>query len=359
MYLDGLETSPILKEMHLGGGTPTFFSPAHLERLVNTISQSITLADEYSFSFEAHPNSTSSEHLQTLFNAGFQRISIGVQDVSANILKAINRFQTEEQVEEVTLSAREIGYSSINYDIIYGLPFQTIENIDNTMAFIEKMRPDRIAFYSYAHVPWKSKGQRAFTDEDVPYGITKQALKERGELALENMGYLPIGMDHYALPTDSLSVAHQSGKMHRNFMGYTDQYSQSMIGLGASSISDSWSMFVQNEKKIEDYQKSIKAGILPIYCGHELNVDEKETRQKMLDLICRDQMNWTSGGITATIIKNNMDQLQEMQKDGLLKVSSSSIEVTPLGQKLIRNICSAIDPKLQNETAEMRFSQAI
>lgn len=359
LYLSQLNVRPVLKEMHLGGGTPTFFSPSQLKRLISAIRESVELADDYSFSFEAHPNSTTTEHLGTLFTLGFNRISIGVQDVSPEILKAINRYQTEEQVARVTTEARSIGYTSINYDIIYGLPFQTVYHIEATMQFISRMMPDRIAFYSYAHVPWKSKAQRAFTDQDVPYGNEKQKLKESGEAALESLGYYAIGMDHFALRTDSLFLAYQEGKMHRNFMGYTDQYTRCMIGLGASSISDCWSMFIQNEKKIEDYQKCINAGLIPICSGHELTDEEMLTRQKMLDLICRDQLTWSKGSTTESIIYENYDELIDMCTDGLITMHENQIRLTPLGQKFIRNICATIDPKLKSEAETVRFSQAI
>ena len=167
LYLDQLEKRPVIRELHLGGGTPTFFHPDELDRLLTGIITSTELSSSHSLSFEAHPNSTIAGHLEVLYSHGFRRISIGIQDVNPNILKAINRHQTTEQIESMTMDARRIGYTSINYDIIYGLPFQTIDHIEETLQFVLKMKPDRLAFYGYAHVPWKSKGQRAFTDNDI------------------------------------------------------------------------------------------------------------------------------------------------------------------------------------------------
>jgi oxygen-independent coproporphyrinogen III oxidase len=359
IYLENFKTTPILKELHLGGGTPTFFAPDQLERLVKTICSSIPIALEHSFSFEAHPNSTSHDHLKTLYDLGFRRISIGVQDVSPDILKAINRIQTKEQIAEVTTSARNIGYTSINYDLIYGLPFQHDKHVYDTMDFVADHMPDRIAFYSYAHVPWKSQSQRAFTDRDVPFGLAKHKLRSIGEILLTSMGYHTVGMDHFAVSTDSLYRAHAQGKMHRNFMGYTDQYTRSMIGLGSSSISDCRDTFVQNEKTVEAYTDAIAHGKLPIYNGHELSPEEIITRGYMLDLICRDQVKWEPEESLHKLIAMNKNELQDMQIDGLLELNERQLRVTKMGQKFIRNICAALDPKLSKRSEQPQFSQAI
>ncbi len=353
IYLDSFETTPVIKELHLGGGTPTFFDPLELRRLISYITSSVEVAADHSFSFEAHPNSTTAEHLMELYDLGFKRLSIGVQDVSPKILKAINRHQTVEQVRVTTELAREIGYDSINYDIIYGLPFQTEEHIHQTMDLIDEMRPDRIAFYSYAHVPWKSKGQRAYDEKDLPMGTAKQHLKDVGEARLIDMGYLTIGMDHYALPTDQLYISYQAGQMHRNFMGYTDQYTRCMIGLGASSISDCWDMYIQNEKHVEDYQRIVSTGQLPIIKGHGLTKCESETRGYILQLICQ-------GEVTIAAIESvSPDRYLGLIKDGLVSMKNDQIKVTETGQKFIRNICAAIDPKYIAQAEQQVFSKAI
>ncbi|MBN4047307.1 oxygen-independent coproporphyrinogen III oxidase, partial [bacterium AH-315-P13] len=241
LYCNLLEEKPKIKELHLGGGTPTFFSPQNLTMLINSIVNSATLANGYEFSFEGHPNNTTREHLQALFDVGFRRVSYGVQDYNETVQKAIHRIQPFENVKQATEMAREIGYTSVGHDIIFGLPFQTLEHIEYTIIKTKELLPDRLAFYSYAHVPWiKGNGQRGFKEADLPSPSLKREQYQLGKKLLSKAGYHEIGMDHFALPTDSLFKAMKTHKLHRNFMGYTASKTQTMIGLGVSSISDSW-----------------------------------------------------------------------------------------------------------------------
>lgn len=360
IYLQNLEQRPKIKEIHLGGGTPTFFDAENLKRLISTILEGADLTDDYEFSFEAHPNSTSSVHLKTLYQLGFRRISIGVQDVSPNILSAINRKQTADEVRGVTAWARAIGYTSINYDIIYGLPFQKPSNILDTAKFIAEQRPDRIAFYSYAHVPWKSASQRAFTIKDVPAGVEKNELYDIGRYLLEMEDYMAVGMDHFCLHDEALYNAYQKGEMHRNFMGYTPNYTKCSIALGASSISDSWSMYVQNEKHVETYQEKVNQGILPIIKGHKLSKTEGMMRKHILNLMCKDATYWNENSQDAIAISPFLSNLDELVNDGLVTYNNSSIQITDLGKFFIRNICSAIDPIFQGSSSGNQvFSKAI
>lgn len=356
IYLNHFDTKPVIKEIHLGGGTPTFFDPENLTRMLTTILDSAVLADDYEFSFEAHPNSTTREHLSSLYDLGFRRISVGVQDVSPNILKAINRQQTSEEVANVTTWAREIGYTSVNYDIIYGLPFQRPMDVWETTKFIAEQKPDRLAFYSYAHVPWKSAGQRAFTIDDVPTGKYKNDLYSLGRYLLEVEGYKSVGMDHFCLPTDSLYESYEKGNMHRNFMGYTNNYTRCSVALGASSISDSWGMYVQNEKHIETYQEIVNSGKLPIIKGHQLDSSEQNTRKHILDLMCRDNTQW--GAINA--LNPDQEILSDLASDDLVTFTDNSIQVTEAGRYFVRNICSAIDPLFaESKNGKQVFSKAI
>jgi oxygen-independent coproporphyrinogen-3 oxidase len=254
LYCDLFPRKPIIREIHLGGGTPTFFSPENLERLINGILQFATIAPEHEFSFEGHPNNTTKKHLQSLYDLGFRRVSFGVQDYSTTVQEAIHRIQPFHNVAKVTFWAKEIGYTSIGHDLIFGLPFQTITEVKDTIDKTKSLFPDRLAFYSYAHVPWiKGNGQRGFNDEDLPKDDEKRMLYEEGKKQLAQNGYHEIGMDHFALDKDSLYTSFNEGKLHRNFMGYTASKTQLMIGLGVSSISDSWYSFAQNEKTLEDY----------------------------------------------------------------------------------------------------------
>ena len=207
LYMNIFPKKPIIKEIHLGGGTPTFFAPEELVRLTEGILQGGQQSSDFEFGFEAHPNSTTPEHLQQLYNVGYRRLSIGVQDFSDRILQLINRHQTAEQVTEVTEMARQIGYSSINYDLVFGLPKQSEKDIMHTIYRIRQLKPDRIAFYSYAHVPWIKPSQRAYNVHDLPQGMEKRNLYEIGRTLLEGIGYYEIGLDHFALKHDSLFTA--------------------------------------------------------------------------------------------------------------------------------------------------------
>ena len=247
LYLQLLEDKPFVREIHLGGGTPTFFSPKNLTRLIKGILKDSLLAIDYNFSFEGHPNNTSKEHLQALYDLGFRRVSYGVQDYNLEVQKAIHRIQPFENVKKVTEWAREIGYTSVGHDIIFGLPYQTLEHVKYTIEKTKELKPDRIAFYSYAHVPWiKGNGQRGYSEEHLPSPELKREQYETGKQWLEKMGYAEIGMDHFALPNDELFEAMNNKTLHRNFMGYTTSPSKIMLGLGVSAISDSWTAFSQN-----------------------------------------------------------------------------------------------------------------
>ena len=215
------EEKPLIRELHLGGGTPTFFSPGNLVKLVKGLLENAQVHTDARFGFEAHPGNTTDEHLEALYSVGFRRISIGVQDFNPVVLAMINRHQTFEQVKHLTLKAREIGYTSVNYDIVYGLPQQKNCSMMQTMLRVIQLKPDRIAFYSYAHVPWIKPGQRSYTEKDLPDADHKIAIYETGRNALELAGYEDIGMDHFALRSDELYKAATQERLHRNFMGYT------------------------------------------------------------------------------------------------------------------------------------------
>ena len=250
-----------LEEIHLGGGTPTFFSPSELKRLITGITETVSLSPNAQLGFEAHPGSTSDEHLSVLNDLGFSRVSFGIQDYDPIVQKAIHREQSFESIALVHQKARDLGYSSISHDLVFGLPKQQLEGFIETVEKTISLLPDRISLYSYAHVPWiKGNGQRGFNDDDLPTATTKRALYETAKRLFLKAGYVEIGMDHFALPTDELAIAAQQKKLHRNFMGYTTQQSPLLIGLGMSAISDSWFGFAQNEKKISDYFQRIAQG---------------------------------------------------------------------------------------------------
>ena len=358
MYKKTLGNGAIkISEIHLGGGTPTFFAPANLERLIDGILLGNEKTDNASFSFEAHPANTTKEHLQTLFDLGFRRLSLGIQDFDDQVQKVINRRQTVEDVELVMHAAREIGYDSINFDLIYGLPKQTMNTIYTTFELSLALSPDRISFYSYAHVPWIKPGQRGFTEHDLPEGEDKLKLYKLGKEMIQAAGYRDVGMDHFAKIQDALFTASEDGTLHRNFMGYADRYTPLMIGLGVSSISDAWSAFGQNVKTVEEYHALINEGKLPVFKGHLLHEEDLVIRQYILDMMCRGKV----------ILKKDFslnskicERLIPLIEDKLVTKEGNIIQITEVGRSFLRNVCMVFDESLQKTKERSNlFSQAI
>lgn len=361
LYCSLFDHKPIIKEIHLGGGTPTFFSKENLTLLIKGILKNATKASTYEFSFEGHPNNTTKEHLQTLYNLGFRRVSFGVQDYSLAVQKAIHRIQPFQNVAKVTFWAKEIGYTSIGHDLVFGLPFQNTNDIKDTILKTKALLPDRISFYSYAHVPWiKGNGQRGFQDIDLPKDDEKRAIYEEGKKLLLEIGYHEIGMDHFALKTDAMYKAYQSKKLHRNFMGYTASKTDLMIGLGVSSISDSWTSFAQNEKSLEAYYDRIEANELPVFRGHHLTEKDLKIRQHILNLMCHFETSWSKETMRFEELDRVLDYLKEMEFDGLITKELNTLYVTEKGKAFVRNICMAFDLKLiEKEPNTQLFSMTI
>jgi len=359
MYRDLLGEAPLIKEIHLGGGTPTFFSPDNLKRLIGTIVNSGKVGSETEMSFEAHPNNTTAEHMQVLYDLGFRRISLGIQDFDPAVQEIVNRVQPFEKVEEVTRQAREIGYTSVNFDLIYGLPKQSAETVADTIRKTIRLMPDRIAFYSYAHVPWMKPAQKMF-EQHLPTHEVKRNLYELGKSMLEDQGYYEIGMDHFALKTDSLYLASQQGKLHRNFMGYSTNATKLLVGLGASSISDTWTAFGQNIKSVEPYMQCVNDGRLPVYRGHLLNEEDLMVRQHILNIMCRSHTEWSRESAEAEVLNYAMSRLQEMAQDKIVELDQDSIRVYENGKPFIRNVCMALDLRMWRKKPETTlFSSTI
>ncbi|PKB00370.1 oxygen-independent coproporphyrinogen-3 oxidase [Flavobacteriaceae bacterium MAR_2009_75] len=359
MYRDLLGKRPKIKQLHLGGGTPTFFSVENLQLLINGIFRIADRANDYEFSFEGHPNSTTKEQLQALYDLGFRRVSYGVQDYNLTVQMAINRIQPFINVRQASQWAREIGYTSLGHDIIFGLPHQTKEHVEDTILKTQDLQPDRIAFYSYAHTPWlKGNGQRGYKESDLPTGEIKRQQYELGKAILLNNGYFEIGMDHFSLPTDSLYKALESGSLHRNFMGYTNTATQLLIGLGASSIGDSWFGFAQNVKGIDEYQHLVDNDIIPIFRGHILTDEDQIIRKHILNLMCRFKTYWSP--TEDEFFANRLKDLKEMVYDGLVEVLDRQLRVTEKGRPFVRNVCMAFDLHLQRKAPETRlFSMTV
>lgn len=360
LYVELFEEKPKLKELHLGGGTPTFFSPQNLKTLLEGIFETVDIAEHQEFSFEGHPNNTTRDHLQTLYDLGFRRVSFGVQDYDPKVQKAINRIQPFENVKNVTEWAKEIGYRGISHDLVFGLPHQSWEAMEYTIRKTMELKPDRLAFYSYAHVPWvKGVGQRGFDENDLPSGEEKRRLYEDGKKLLEDLGYIEVGMDHFSLEHDDLYQSLIQKKLHRNFMGYTSSNTQLMVGLGMSAISDSWYAFAQNVKTVEEYQKIVEEGEIPVVKGHILDDEDLTVRRHILNLMCQLETTFTDKN-SFPELDNAFEMLKEMEKDDLVEIYDNQIKITEKGRAFTRNVAMVFDLRMMRNKPETRiFSMTI
>ncbi len=339
-----------IDELHVGGGTPTYLSPEQLERMLGGVLSTVDLGPGAELGIEADPRVTTREQLEVLARLGFRRLSLGIQDFDPVVQHAVNRHQTVEEVRVVTEHARALGFTSINYDLIYGLPKQTAAGIQRTVDEVRKLRPDRLAFYGYAHVPWMKSFQRKFEDSDVPAGAEKRALYELGREQLLATGYREIGLDHFALESDGLWQAYREKRMHRNFMGYTDRSTMPLFALGVSAIGDTWTAFAQNEKTVDAWTAAITQGALPITKGHVLDAEDLLLRRHILDVMTRFETQWDTAALP--YFAQLSQTLGELQRDGLVQLSGSSLSVTEEGKPFVRNVCMAFDARLARKAPD-------
>lgn len=345
-----------LRQLHLGGGTPTFFSPDNLRRILGPMLER-TVRDGGSFdaSIEVDPRRTTKEHLVALYELGFRRISLGVQDFDPEVQRIVNRFQPFEETARVTNEARSLGYDSVNFDLIYGLPKQTAESIVTTAKHTLELRPDRIALYSFALVPWIKPTQRSYKDEDIPKSGEKRKLYELARELLLDGGYIEIGMDHFALPHDQLALAADDGSLHRNFMGYTEMRTRVMLGMGVSAISETPDCFHQNEKAFPVYEKRLQQGELPTLRGHRLDAEDRYLREQILIFMTRFAVE-----LTPEQQVEAPEFLASMLEDGLVELEGSTLRLTDAGLPFLRNACMFFDHRLRRQQPTSRiFSQAM
>jgi len=346
-----------LKHIHLGGGTPTFLSAEALLRLLRPIMEQVTVDKEhFEGSIEVDPRRTSPEQLKALRTLGFNRVSMGVQDFNPEVQRLVNRIQPLEITEKLSNAARELGYTSVNFDLIYGLAKQTAESIRETAEATVRLRPDRIALYSFALVPWIKPAQRLFKDEDLPKTAEKRELYEIARGILLNAGYVEVGMDHFALANDNLSLAMNEKRLHRNFMGYTDQRTDVLLGLGVSSISETPYSFHQNEKVMPLYESSLNDDLIPTLRGHVLTEEDQIRRRQILKLMTEFEVDFLS-----VEQKNQASEfLAEMIKDGLVTIEGNTLRVLEAGRPFLRNACVFFDERLKVKQPQTRiFSQSI
>ena len=358
VYLDrvpALRERPLLG-LHLGGGTPTFFSAENLERIVKPILAA-TRTDVHRFeaSVEVHPGHTTREQLVVLRQLGFTRISIGVQDFDPEVQRLVNRHQPYEVTKSITDIARELGYTSVNYDLIYGLPRQGLDCFQETIRKTIELRPDRIALYSFARVPWIKPAQRSYKDEDLPVAGEKRALYEMAREMLEGAGYVEIGMDHFALPRDGMAAAQRQGTLHRNFQGYTETRTSVLLGLGVSAISETPTCFHQNEKAFPVYERRVQQGEIPTLRGHLLSDEDRRLREQILTFMTSFEVDLQPEQ------KSDAEQfLEPLISDGLVELNREKLILTDRGRPFLRNACMFFDQRLRRqEPGAQVFSQAL
>jgi len=356
-----LERVPALVErpllgVHLGGGTPTFFAKENLERILKPIlSQTRIDQSRFEASVEVHPGHTTREQLEMLHDLGFTRISIGVQDFDPEVQRLVNRHQPLEVTKSITDISREVGYSSVNYDLIYGLPRQDPIRFRETVKKTIDLRPDRIALYSFARVPWIKPAQRSYRDEDLPVAGEKRALYELAREMLSTAGYVEIGMDHFALPSDGMAEAQRKHTLHRNFQGYTETRTTVLLGLGVSAISETPTCFHQNEKAFPVYERRVRAGEIPTLRGHLLTEEDRRLREQILEFMTRFKV-----GVLPEQREDAKSFLRPMIEDGLVKVTDDSLELTEQGTPFLRNACMFFDRRLRSQEQRPQvFSQAL
>jgi len=346
-----------LRQLHLGGGTPTFLSAQHLERLISAIYQSVTIdRSDFEASLEVDPRRTTAEQLEVLKKLGFNRVSMGVQDFDSEVQRLVNRVQPFEQTRDLTLAARKLGYQSVNYDLIYGLPKQNLQSFKQSIERTIDLRPDRIALYSFALVPWIKPQQRLFKDDDLPQGRDKLALFEAAYTRLLQAGYVEIGMDHFALPSDALAEAQKHKTLHRNFMGYTEMRTEVLLGLGVSSISETPDCFHQNEKVLPLYEKKVQGAEIPTLRGHRLTEQDQAQREQILQFMTQGEVKLRS----QAQIDDAQAFLGDMIKDQLVALEGDILRITNLGRPFLRNACVIFDQRLRQQKPETRiFSKAL
>lgn len=355
-YCDRLGFIPTINSLHFGGGTPTFLTPENLEKLI--VKLTINKKENFTGSIEIDPRNTSIEHLDCFKRNGIKRVSLGIQDFDPLVQKAINRAQSFELVEKLVHELRLRDFESINFDVIYGLPKQTSETITETFRLIRKLKPDLIAYYSYAHLPERLKNQRLINPADLPEASEKQAFYELGKELLAMDGYADVGMDHFALPHNFLFKAKSDNRLHRNFMGYVDKKSSILLGLGPSSISDSSMSFAQNEKGMNEYELKIKSGSLAINLGHTHDDKDLNVQKIILSLMCRNESTLPDNEQIPywNDVKN---ELKSMEHDGMIKMDDYKVIVLPIGRKFIRNIAMVFDFYFREKMPAEKFSRTI
>jgi oxygen-independent coproporphyrinogen-3 oxidase len=364
LVAEGLAEDRNVSQMHWGGGTPTFLSESELDELVGTIRSEFTLDPSGEYAIEIDPRKVSPERIGLLAGLGFNRISVGVQDFDPEVQRAVHRVQSVDETNAVIAAARRHGFKSVNMDLIYGLPKQTVEGFSRTLAEVIRSNPDRVALYSYAHLPTVFKPQRRILDADLPASEVKLRLLTTAISELQAAGYVYIGMDHFAKPEDDLAVAQRRGRLTRNFQGYSSAGDSDIVALGVSAISKVAPIYSQNLKTLETYYDALDRGVLPVMRGIESSADDLVRRAVIQSLACNFEVSKESISIAHLIefdeyFAPELEQLKAMQAEDLVSVDDDWISVTPRGRLLVRAVCMVFDRYLRTERERARYSRVI
>ncbi len=353
-------------QLHLGGGTPTYLSDRQLWRLIRNIGEQFPFASERTreFSVEVDPRAVRPDTVSLLGDLGLNRISIGVQDVDPRVQMAVNRIQPPEQVETVIRNARRSGFRSVNLDLIYGLPHQTLTTFDATLDAVLAWRPDRLSVYNYAHLPQRVKAQKLIRREDLPSPEEKLLILQRTIERLTSAGYRFIGMDHFALPDDELSRAMDNGTLQRNFQGYSTQADCDLLAFGMTAIGRVGDTYSQNSKHLKQYYRALDSGRLPVERGYWLDMDDQIRAAVIEAVMCRTKVDFDSFEKEFGISFNEyfcseLEMLHGMEADGLLRSHRDSIEILPVGRMLLRNIAMVFDAFLNRGGATVQYSRTV
>lgn len=357
-------TGQIVSQLHLGGGTPTFLSDEGLRNLMDMLRRNFTLAPGGEYSIEVDPRTVDADRLAFLAELGFNRLSFGVQDFDPEVQQAVHRIQPTEQVFALVAAARQLGFESINVDLIYGLPRQTPESFDRTLAQVAELRPDRIALYAYAHLPERFKPQRRIVSADLPGASAKVSMLARSLDSFSQAGYVYVGMDHFALPDDALAIAKRQGRLHRNFQGYSTQPDCDLIALGVSAIGRVSATYSQNAKNLDEYYDLLDQGRLPIVRGLALSRDDLVRRAVIMALMCQGELLFEPLEQSWLIdfedyFSVELERLREMETQGLVRMNNDGVTVTPMGWYFVRGIAMVFDKYLQADRTRVRFSRII
>jgi oxygen-independent coproporphyrinogen III oxidase len=360
------DRSRTVRQLHFGGGTPTYLSDTQLGTLMDSLHHAFSLesGDAREFSIEVDPRSVDRESISLLAHLGFNRLSLGVQDFDTSVQKAINRIQTEKDVEILVDRARSTGFRSVSFDLIYGLPLQTVQSFDETLSSVIDLRPDRLAIYNYAHLPQRFKGQRMIKDAHIPEPQVKLEILHRTIDRLNAEGYEYIGMDHFALPDDDLVVARGNGTLQRNFQGYSTHGDCDLIGLGVSAIGSIGTAYSQNSPSTIEYEAMLGAGQLPVKRGIQVDDDDRLRARVIQMLMCYDELDFATFSMRNDVdfesyFATELERLADLMNDGLIELHESKMRITSRGRLLLRSIAMVFDRYLAAEQNTSRFSKAI